>query len=73
MELGNFMKKGEPFSPKPNHGTRARYISRYYRCSCKKCKEANDTYIKDYRIRRKNNGGFALTKSRNPLIQPERK
>lgn len=59
------MRKGEgcmsPPKPLPDHGTRQRYIHRSHPCRCTRCREANNLYISDYRIRRKNNGNRKLT------------
>jgi hypothetical protein len=37
----------------PEHGTRARYVSRYYNCKCELCKDANARYMIRYRSDRK--------------------
>lgn len=35
----------------PDHGTRARYVSRSVPCRCERCRAANTRYIAVYRAR----------------------
>lgn len=53
------MRKG-PVAKAPDHGTHARYVSRYFKCNCTECKMANTEYIREYRQRRRNNGNRPL-------------
>lgn len=43
--------KKDRMTPMPEHGTRARYRSRVYKCRCDLCKRANADYMKEYRGR----------------------
>lgn len=43
--------------PDAPHGTNARYSNKRLRCRCSKCRQAHNTYMKEYKLRRAASSG----------------